>query len=385
MLKNILLFIILAVILQADMDFRVENSNYSISQGSVVPNIDKRYEYNYDRLRVRGDYTQDNFFATFIGDGVNYYGKTYVNSKDFGYIQLQESDTPFRTKTNPHTYSNGVSFAKIYRAYGGYEDDKNRVVVGLQNISMGVGLVWNPTNTFNPRNTYAIEPDETFGVAGVSYTRHLNDTSHARVVASQKEDKSFKYAGQYKAFIDFADIGIDIISSDTTKMLGYELEANLADTGIEVRSKGAYIKNRLYKDALHLQTEDVEFFQGIVGANYGFTNGISLVFEALYSSQDFSYEDILINYDSEILTKLVYSKFYTALNLSYTFNIFLDGSLTYIESFNDENSRFVSPTLIYTLNDYNSFILGAMLLGGRDTSEFGMLENTYFFKYTLSF
>jgi len=385
MLKNILLFILLTLMLQADMDFRVENSNFSISQGSIVPNIDKRYEYNYDRLRVRGDYTQDNFFATFIGDGVNYYGKTYVNSKDFGYTQLQESDTPFKTKTHPHTYSNGVAFAKIYRAYGGYEDDKNRVVVGLQNISMGVGLVWNPTNTFNPRNTYAIEPDETFGVAGVSYTRHLNNTSHVRVVASQKEDKSFKYAGQYKAFIDFADIGIDIISSDTTKMLGYELEANLADTGIEVRSEGAYIKNRLYKDALHLQTEDVEFFQGIVGANYGFTNGISLVFEALYSSQDFSYEDILINYDSEILTKLVYSKFYTALNLSYTFNIFLDGSLTYIESFNDENSRFVSPTLTYTLNDYNSFILGAMLLGGKDTSEFGMLENTYFFKYTLSF
>jgi len=73
------------------------------------------------------------------------------------------------------------------------------------------------------------------------------------------------------------------------------------------------------------------------------------------------------------------------MSLIYTFNIFLDGSLLYIESFNDTNSRFISPTLTYTLNDYNTFVLGAMIQNGSKNSEFGMFENSYYFKWTFSF
>lgn len=370
-------------LLNADFEYTVENSNFTISQGSVNPASDKTYLYNYDRLRFRGDYTQDEFFMTIIADGVNYYGNSYVNSNDFEYVKLQKSDTPFKTQSEHNAYGSGSMYAKLYRAYGGYEDDANRVVIGLQNISMGVGRVWNPTNLFNPRNVYALEPDETFGVFGVSYTRHIDDTSQVTVVASQKADDSYKYALQYKAYLDIADFALDVVSSNETTMLGFEIEGNLGETGVEVRSEGAYIKSNLQKNLI--ETEDVEYFQGVVGADYGFVNGITLIAEALYSSENFSYEKILLNYDSEILPNLVYSKLYTALILSYSFNIYLDGSLTYIESFNDKNSRYVSPTLTYTLNDYNSFMLGAMIQNGDKGSEFGDFANTYYFKWLLSF
>ena len=378
-----------AVSLSADFDYTVTNTNFTVSQPSALPGDDERYLYNYDRLRVRSDYTQDNFFATFIGDGVNYLGDDYVNSVSFDYVRLQESDTPFKTQTTFYDYDKGMAYAKLYRLYGGYEDEKNRVVIGLQNITMGVGRLWTPTNLFNPRNTYALEPDETFGVAGLSYTRHLDDTSQVTVVASQKEDRSFKYAAVYKAFLEVADVGFDFVRSDETLMLGYELEANLGDTGIEVRSEGAYIKNKsirvYHQDTNTTQIEDVAFFQGIIGADYGFENGITVVVEALYSSEKFAYNEILINLDSEILPNLVYSQFYMGATLSYAFNLFLDGSLVYIESFNDQNSRFVSPTVTYTFNDYNTFTLGAMLQNGPSGSEFGEFGNTYYFRYELSF
>ncbi len=364
-------FLVLISTLNAEFDYRVENSNFTISQGSVVPGIDKTYLYNYDRLRFRGDYSSDAFFATIIADGVNYYGEDYVESNDFEYIKLLEADTPFGSQSKYHEYDKGSAYLKLYRAYGGYEDDKNRVVVGLQNISMGVGRVWNPTNLFNPRNTYAIEPDEIFGVLGISYTRHITDSSSLMVVASQKADNSFKYAGSYGSSLDFMDFAINAVSSDETKMLGYEIEGNLGDSGVEIRSEGAYIEN------------EKEFFQAIVGADYGFINGITMGVEALYSSESFSYKEILLNYDSEILQNLVYSNFYSALTLSYSPTIYLDTALLYIESFNDKNSRFVSPTLTYTMNDYNSFMLGAMLQGGE--GEFGMFENSYYFKWLLSF
>ncbi|MCK4737198.1 MAG: hypothetical protein KAT10_01455, partial [Sulfurimonas sp.] len=82
---------------------------------------------------------------------------------------------------------------------------------------------------------------------------------------------------------------------------------------------------------------------------------------------------------------LTSSHFYTGLTLSYSFNIFLDASLLYIESYNDSNSRFISPSLTYTLNDNNSFMLGSMIQNGASSSEFGSSDNTYYFKWALSF
>lgn len=340
----------------ADWDYSYNNTNITTSQNSFL--------YNYDRLRLRADYTHENFFATIIGDGVNYLGSKYVNSDSFGYVNTQEADTPISTQTSLHDYGDGSMYAKVYRLYGGYEDESNSIILGLQNITMGVGRIWNPTNLFNPRNPYALEPDEIFPVAALNYTRHINDVSHITFVVSQKENDSYKYALRYKAFLDITDIAFNFISSDQTKMFGYEIEANLYDTGIEVRSEGAYIKNSLHVNPS--TSDEVEFFQGIIGADYGFENGLTLIVETLYSSKSFDSSDILLN-----------TNFHLGTSLSYSFNLFLDGSIGYIESFDDTNSRFITPRLNYTLNDFNSFSLGAMI----DSSG----SDTYYFKYELNF
>jgi hypothetical protein len=374
-MKTLLLLSLLFSIVFADFEYKVENANLTVSSKDLT--------YNYDRLRFRGDFFQNDFFVTIIGDGVSYYGQDYLDSSEYMYVRNIHSDTPFKTQTAFREYDNMSTYAKLYRLYGGYEDSDNRIVVGLQNISMGVGRIWNPTNLLNPRNIYALEPDETFGIATLLYTRHINDTSDFTIIVSQKEDDTFKYAARYKAFLDFSDIAIDALSSKNTKMLGLELEANLADTGIEVRLETAYIENKL-RDTLYSK-QDTQFIQTVVGFDDAFVNGVTLVMEALYSSKRFTSEQMYLNLDSEILPNLVYSKFYTALLLSYDFNIFLDGSVSYIESYNDENSRFIAPTLSYTFNDYNKFTLGSQLQGGSTKSEFGPLENRYFFKYTLSF
>ncbi len=357
----------------AEVQYTVSNTNFTISQGSQSFDDTKRYLYNYNRLRLRLDYNNENYFATLIGDGVNYYGDDYVNSSTFEYLKLFQADTPFKTQSSFHNYDNGTAYAKLYRLYVGYEDELNRVVLGLQNIVMGVGRIWTPTNLFNPKNSYALEPDEVFGVLALTYTRHLNETSQLTLVASQKEDNTFKYALRYNAFIDFADIAFNAVHSDESTMLGYEIEGNLADSGIELRSEGAYIEN------------EKEFFQGIVGADYGFENGLIAAVEGFYSSKTFSYEEMFLNVDSEAVSNLVYSHFYLGTSLSKSFNLYLDGSITYIESFNDKQSRFISPSLTYTLNDYNTFQIGAIIYSGTSESEFGIFENSYYFRYSLSF
>jgi len=180
-------------------------------------------------------------------------------------------------------------------------------------------------------------------------------------------------------------VGLNVVSSDDTLMFGYELEGNLVETGIEVRSEGAYIKNRAIIVDDTGSTKEESFYQGIVGADYGFENGVSLIVEALYSSQTFSYMDVLLNFNSEINPNLVLSHFYAGGSVTYDFNIFLNGALTYIESFNEKNSRFISPVFMYTINDYNTLSLGAMFQSGPQGSEFGSFENTYYFRYEFSF
>jgi len=369
--KRLLLVLLTPILLSAEIDIRIENSNFTINQENTT--------YNYNRLRLQSNYNHESFFGTFIGDGINYYGNEFVNADTFSFIQSQKSDTPFKTQTNFKNYGNGEVYGKVYRLYGGWEDDTNRIVLGLQNINMGVGRIWTPTNIFNPKNSYALEPDETFGVTALSYTRHLDELSQITLVRSQKEDNSLKSALQYKTFLEVADLALNLIHSDETKMLGYELEGNLADTGIEVRSEGAYIETQLQNQ------KEQQFFQAIVGADYGFENGITLVGEALYSNEIFDYPSIVQNINADTLSNLHQNHFYLAGNISYAFNLLFDTSLLYVESFGNKNSRLIAPQLTYTLNDYNSFTVGALVNSGNKESEFGRVGDLYYLRYLLSF
>ena len=370
-------------LLNAEFDSSITNTNFLLSQGSSLANEGKEYIYDYNRLRFRGDYTKGDYFTTAIADVVNYIGNSYINSTIFAQVRALESDTPFETASSYSNYYEGTSYTKLYRLYTGYEDEKQRIVVGLQNISMGVGRIWNPNNLFNPKNSFALEPDEVFGVYAVNYVRHLSETAEVNVVFSQKKDKTYKYLARVKALAGKTEIAFNAISSDDTKMLGIEIEGDLAESGIELRAEGIYLESQLTNSLL--VTKDNYFTQAIVGADYGFKNGVTFVVEGFYSSQTFDKNERALNFTSDIGSSLVYSNFYLGTSLSYAFNLYLDGSVSYIESFNDQNSRFIAPNLTYTLNDYNTFSVGAMILHGGVGSEFEVLGNSYYLKYGLSF
>ena len=277
----------------------------------------------------------------------------------------------------------GLRMSKLYRLYAGYDDGKSRVVAGLQNINIGVGHIWTPSNLFNPKNTYALEPDETFPVLALYGSHYVTEKSQVYGAVSQREDHSFKYVGGYKHTFEATEISVNVIHSKQTTMFGYTIVGDLSDTGVEVRSEGAYIETTL--PVLGSSENEMDFFQGLIGADYSFQNGLNVTVEGLYSSKAFTYLDAISNLNSELNGNMTLSHFYLGTMISYDFNIYLSGALLYIESFNDSNSRFVSPTLTYTLNDNNQFDLGALIQGGPSDSEFGMFGNTYYLKYVLSF
>ncbi len=358
--------------LMAETDYAVENTNITIMSES-------QDLYNYNRLRLSFSYEQNGFFSTFVGDGVNYYSKEYMASQEFVFLKRNHSDTPFDTQSSFYMYDEGVAYTKIYRLYAGYEDSRNRIIAGLQNISMGVGHIFNPVNVYNPQNIYAIEPDEVYGVAALSYTNFLSDTSQVNFILSQREDHSYELAFRYKAFVKYADIGLDFITSEKLKMFAYEIEGNLAETGIELRSEGAYIAATLNEST---RTYTKEFSQVMFGGDYGFENGVALAVELLYSSETFSYEQMVLNFDSQSVQNFVDDTVSIGVSFSYDINLFLGSSFVYVKN---NKTDFFSPAMSYTLNDFNSFTLGAMLSNSDDESSLRSSQDVYYLKYLLSF
>ncbi len=370
----VILLLLASCVHAADRSFDIENTNFFLRQPDIFNTTD--YVYDYNRLRLSSEGSAGNFFWTFTGDAVNFLGQSYVDSRDFQYLKAIKVDIPFDVRTTVYDYGCGAAFFKLHRLYSGYQDARQVLSIGVQKISMGVGRIWTPTDLYNPRNAYALEPDEVPGVLAADYTYSISDMSTLSTVISMRGDHTLKYAARFKGYLCVADLGVDFMISHDTLMIGYEFEGNLFDTGAEWRSEGGYFRN---------YPMNAGFFQGILGADYGFENGLTAAVEMLYSSQTFSSVQLLEDYDCEIINDMMMSPFYAGLTLQYDFNLAFSGSLLFIESFYGPDSSFIAPVVTYTLNDHHTFSLGAQFNVGHGNSEFGMLGNIYYLKWKAAF
>jgi len=370
----VILLLLVSGVHAAEGSSGIENTNFILRQPDIFNSAD--YVYDYNRLRLDSEGSAGDFFWTFTGDAVNFLGQGYVDSRDFHYLKASKADIPFDVRTTVYDYGCGAVFFRLHRLYGGYQDESQVLSVGIQKISMGVGRIWTPTDLYNPRNAYALEPDEVSGVLAADYTYSVSDMSTLSSVISMRRDHTLKYAARFKGYLRVADVGVDFIVSHDTLMIGYELEGNLFDTGAEWRSEGGYFRN---------YPMNAGFFQGIIGADYGFENGLTVAVEMLYSSQTFSYVNLLENYDCEIANNMVMSPLYAGLTFQYDFNLVFSGSLLLIESFDGPASSFIAPVITYTLNDHHTFSAGAQFNVGAGDSEFGMLGDIYYLKWKAAF
>jgi len=368
-LKIVNILIILCFSLAAaEHEYSFENSNFTLS--SIPYESDERLLYNYNRLRLNYKLKEDNWYLSFIGDIDNYYGEKYIQSSEYQFLRSIKSDTPFDIQTNAKDYGNGEVFGRIHRFNIGYADEKHNVVFGLQKISMGVGRIWTPTDLFNPRNPLALEPDQIYGAYALSYTYALGELSEVMGVIAKRHDHSYKYAGRIKGNVGFADIALDLLSSNDAQMIAYEIEGNLFDTGIEWRSEGGYFKDKLL---------DKEFYQGILGFDYGFKNGLTVMTEWIHSSKTYSFDEILTHQESTLSNNRHLSSDYLGASAYYDFNLLFNGSLSMIYAPEDQSS-FISPVIEYSISDDASIAVGAMLYGGDKESEFGSLDNSYYLR-----
>ena len=366
--KYLILLCCTVSLMAVEHDLSIENTNYTISK---VPYTDEdRILYNYNRLRLTDKIKEGNWFVNIIADIDNYYGEDYIDSFEYQFLRSIKADTPFDIETNPKNYGNGEVFGRIHRFNVGYADEKHNIVFGLQKISMGVGRIWTPTDLFNPRNPLALEPDQIYGNYALSYTYALGELSEVMGVVAKRHDDSYKYAGRIKGNFGVADIALDLFSSNDAQMIAYEIEGNLFDTGIEWRSEGGYFKDKLLEK---------DFYQTILGLDYGFQNGLTVITEWIHSSETYSFNEILTNQNSTLSNNRFLSSDYLGASAYYDFNLLYNGSLSMIYSPEDQSS-FIAPIIEYSISDDASIAVGAMLYAGDRESEFGSVGNSYYLR-----
>jgi hypothetical protein len=298
-------------------------------ENTHIPGYDDRFQFfDYNRLRAELTLEHDqypNLAATVIVDNETYY------------------------KEEPGSLTNKTT---LYRAYLEYGGAKHFWVIGKQRIPLGVGRFWNPIDLFNPINIQAIEQDERPGTNTIRYEYALSSLSNLDVNVAEG-----KGAIRMKGYLDFADVALvaEWDEEENLDIIGWELEGELADTGIELRSEGGSFHNR------ESGQRHTEF---IVGAEYGFVNSLVVTGEYYYID--------VVRRDQ--------------LGISATFQptmLWTCSLLTVIDL--DDGSGFMSPVVEYSLSDEMTLSGGAFVYHGSEDSMYGNNPDRLYIRWFIHF
>ncbi|HID69662.1 MAG TPA: hypothetical protein EYP35_04190 [Desulfobacterales bacterium] len=301
--------------------FSLENTN--------IPGYDE-LSHGFDFNRLRAEFTLE-----------------HDQYPDIMATVIVDNETLYRG--NPGTLTNDTS---IYRAYLEYSGASHYWVIGKQRIPLGVGKFWNPIDVFNPINIQAIESNERPGTETIRYEYAINELSNIDVNIA-KGKGSIRVKG-YLAFADVALIG-EWDEKSNLDIQGWEIEGELADTGIELRSEGGSFHNR------ESGRRHSEF---ILGAEYGFANSLVLLGEYHYlDALDIDQIGLSASFIPAIL---------------WTFSVL---SVTDL----DDGSGFISPVLEYSLSDEMTLSAGAFFYHGPDESNLGVGSNRFYLHWFIHF
>jgi len=251
--------------------------------------------------------------------------------------------------TTPKHLENNTS---VYRAYLQYRGDTHFWTIGKQRIPLGVGRIWNPIDTFNPIKIEQIEPSQRQGITAIRYEYAHNQFSIVDAVLANQQG-----AIRFKTNLQQIDIGL-VATWDTETdldILGWEIEGELLQTGIEFRSEGG---------SFHNSKTDDQYISYIIGAEYGFSNSINLLTE--------------YHYAGDIKTSNLAGQISFQPAMLWRYSCLLVTNL-------DDNSGFINPTIEYSLSDDMTISTGAFIYNGNNDSEFSSVVNRYYLRIFVHF
>jgi len=345
------------------------------------------YNYGYNKLRL--DFEARSEDAITIGANVNiqkYFDNTSWNLLDF--LPMDIWQTIFQPQNVPQEYwitefpimlSDTLFLDNIYLKAGFRHFD---LTVGKQQISLGTGYAWNPTDIFNTKQLL----DPTYEQTGVNAIRAeipIKGRTGMDIILSPGKDwnESVKMLrlkiglgrfdlhgtiGQYTwERTQFSPTTFLIDEQSNLRTLyGGSIVGELAGAGLWIEGAWNQLENQ----------ED--FFEAAIGTDYTFENGLYIIMEYLRNENGVSNKENLdINHYLQYFNGETHSLMQDYLFgfLNYPLNDFIQLGLLGFGNLND-NSAAINPQILWNLfQDVDMTIMYSHFIGDNN-SEFGVQD-----------
>ncbi len=345
------------------------------------------YNYGYNKLRL--DFEARSEDAITIGANVNiqkYFDNTSWNLLDF--LPMDIWQTIFQPQNVPQEYwitefpimlSDTLFLDNIYLKAGFKHFD---LTVGKQQISLGTGYAWNPTDIFNTKQLL----DPTYEQTGVNAIRAeipIKGRTGMDIILSPGKDwnESVKMLrlkiglgrfdlhgtiGQYTwERTQFSPTTFLIDEQSNLRTLyGGSIVGELAGAGLWIEGAWNQLENQ----------ED--FFEAAIGTDYTFENGLYIIMEYLRNENGVSNKENLdINHYLQYFNGETHSLMQDYLFgfLNYPLNDFIQVGLLGFGNLND-NSAAINPQILWNLfQDVDMTIMYSHFIGDNN-SEFGVQD-----------
>jgi len=265
------------------------------------------------------------------------------------------------------------------RAWISLTTGKVQLTIGRQRINWGQAFVWNPNDVLNTYSFYNFDYPERPGSDAIRIQFYPSSTSAMEAAVKWNNQGQLTVAGLCR--LNMASYDVQVLGGlvdDQNYMVGAGWSGNISQAGFRGEISYFYPK--------HPSHDTSGLLLATVGADYMFSNSLSLIFQVFYNQlpPDFQPETSLSVYQAPVTPTL----------LSFTdWNIFLQGSYPVTPLFEvtlagmyypDLNGYFIGPNLTYSLRQNIDLNLYVQYFNGHFTNTGPAKDQNLYFQSFLS-
>ena len=349
---------------EADIQFKGYYKNLLVSSRTVAPlPEDYTLDLNRVRLEARGRPTD------WLGFEVQYDHEAFLGSY-LDTAQFRQLKT-----TRPATYwdleddylDRGSVFARqrLYRGFVNVATPVADLLVGRQRIAWGSGRFWNPTDLLNPFSPIAVEREERQGVDSVLLQRNVGALSRLSLVYAPQRNAPDSRAIHYRSNVANTDVAVLFGEFRGDRVVGFDIVGRVGEGGVRAEAAHSSVENA------------TAYTRAVVGFDYAFANTLNISVEYLYNGQG-STDPAAYDF-ARLQAGLIQNvaRRYVGVHAAYDLTPLLRSDNALIVNA-DDNSRFFSPRLIYSIAPNVDVAIGLQLFRGDVGSEFGSFNDLYF-------
>lgn len=336
-------------------------SLYTRSRTVVPPR--ERFSFDLNRLRLKLEAKP----LQSLGLEVQYDNElllgNYLRTAQYALTKKRVETTTFDLQHDYATRGELVARHGFYRAVVTWSLTSTDVKVGRQRIPLGTGLFWSPMDLLNPLDPTRLERDYRAGADAVLIEQKLGALGRVSGMYSPSNRRSRSVVAGY--------VHGNVRGTDYSALFGtfrgdYVLGGDFSSErgGLGVRGEATFTR----------ANDGAGYGRGLLGADYGFANSLTVTVEAYYNGQGRS-DPAKYDFASLLAGRVLnIGRLYGATAISYSLTPLVKIAGYVVGNF-DDRSMVLWPRLEWSARTNLDVVAGVQRFDGSRESEYGRFSN----------